>query len=140
MFDKDELMKEAAAASKKAYAPYSKFRVGAAVLADDGKIYTGVNVENRSYGLTSCAERNAIFYAISQGMKKIKAVAIYSPNSEKILSPCGACRQVITEFSTPATVVISSDKNFNTLETLVDMLYPQDSLHELKENKINENM
>ena len=132
MFDKEELIKAAAAAVKKAYAPYSKFRVGSAILADDGKIYTGVNVENRSYGLTSCAERNAIFYGISQGMKKIKAVAIYSPDSEEILSPCGACRQVITEFSSPNTMIISSDKKFNTWETPVDVLYPLDSLHGLK--------
>jgi len=136
MSDRDELIKAAAEASKKAYAPYSKFRVGAAVLADDGKIYTGVNVENRSYGLTSCAERNAIFYGISRGMQKIKAVAIYSPDSDELLPPCGACRQVITEFSSPDTIIILSDNKFNIEETTIDALYPQDSLHSLKKNKI----
>src|SRR5471030_2539074 len=77
-----------------AYAPYSKFRVGAAVLTGSGKIFTGCNVENASYGLCNCAERTAIFSAVTAGERKIKAVAIYTPTATPI-TPCGACRQVI---------------------------------------------
>ena len=83
--------------SKHAYAPYSNFKVGACVLAESGKTYTGCNFENSSFGMTICAERNAIGSAIAQGERKIKAVAIYSPNI-KNCTPCGACRQVMTEF------------------------------------------
>ncbi|MBO7673292.1 cytidine deaminase [bacterium] len=95
--DYNELLNIAKEVSQKAYAPYSKFRVGACVLSDDGRIYKGCNFENSSYGLSICAERNAIGSAIADGVKKIKAVAIYSPNQENCL-PCGACRQVMAEF------------------------------------------
>ena len=132
MIDKEKLISDAAEAAGKAYAPYSKFHVGAAVLADDGTIYTGVNVENRSYGLTICAERNAIAHGIASGMKSIKAVAIYSPDSEDPLPPCGACRQVITEFASPDAVVICCGNNKNAVEIPVSELYPMDSLHNLK--------
>ena len=91
------LMDEAKEASKKSYSPFSRFAVGAAVLASSGKIYRGCNVENSSFGLTICAERCAIFKAVSEGEKEIKAVAIYSPNSDSCY-PCGACRQVMYEF------------------------------------------
>ena len=134
MNDKEKLISAAADAAQKAYAPYSKFRVGAAVLADDGNIYTGVNVENRSYGLTICAERNAVAHAVAMGMKSIKAVAIYSPDSEEPLPPCGACRQVITEFSAPDAVVICCGNKKNAVEIPVQELYPMDSLHDLKKN------
>lgn len=93
----EELIKLAKEASKKAYAPYSKFPVGACVLAESGNVYCGCNFENASYGLTICAERNAIGTAIANGERKIKAVAIYSPNMQNC-TPCGACRQVIAEF------------------------------------------
>jgi len=131
---KEKLISMASEAALKAYAPYSNFRVGAAVLADDGNIYTGVNVENRSYGLTICAERNAIFHGVAMGMKSIKAVAIFSPDSEDPLPPCGACRQVITEFSAPDAVVICCGRNGNSVEIPVPELYPMDSLHNLKKN------
>ena len=134
MNDKEKLISEATEAASKAYAPYSKFHVGAAVLADDGNIYTGVNVENRSYGLTICAERNAITHAVAMGMKSIKAVAVYSPDSEDPLPPCGACRQVITEFAAPDAVVICCGRNGNGVEIPVKELYPMDSLHNLKKN------
>ena len=134
MNDKEKLISAATQAALKAYAPYSNFRVGAAILADDGKIYTGVNVENRSYGLTICAERNAIFHAVAMGMKSIKAVAIFSPDSEDPLPPCGACRQVITEFSDPDAVVICCGSKGNAAEIPVPELYPMDSLHNLKKN------
>lgn len=95
--DYNELLNMAKEASEKAYAPYSDFKVGACVLSDDGRIYRGCNFENSSYGLSICAERNAIGSAIADGVRKIRAVAIYSPNQENCL-PCGACRQVMAEF------------------------------------------
>lgn len=95
-------------ASERAYSPYSKFRVGAAVLADSGKIYTGCNVENASYGLTICAERNAIFHARCEGMKRILAVVVYTP-TDRPSAPCGACRQVINEFGEDARIICVCD-------------------------------
>ncbi len=92
-----ELLERAKAASEKAYAPYSKFKVGACVLTENEKVYTGCNFENSSFGLTICAERNAIGSAVADGELKIKAIAIYSPNT-KPCYPCGACRQVMSEF------------------------------------------
>jgi len=94
----EELMNKAEEVSKNSYSPYSHFSVGASVLADNGKIYSGCNFENSSYGMTICAERNAIGSAVADGIKKIKAVAIYSPNQD-LCFPCGACRQVMHEFS-----------------------------------------
>ena len=103
----DSMIKEMKAiakqASKNAYCPYSKFPVGAAVLTKDGKVFSGCNVENASFGLTICAERNAIFSAVAQGLKDIVAVAIFTP-TEKPAAPCGACRQVINEFNPEAEV------------------------------------
>lgn len=91
------LIDKAIEASKNAYCPYSKFPVGACLLTVNNKIYTGCNFENSSFGLTICAERNAIGSAIVDGEKEIKAIAIYSPNMENCY-PCGACRQVLNEF------------------------------------------
>ena len=93
----EELMQKAIDAAKNAYCPYSKFPVGACVMTDDGAIYTGCNFENSSFGMTICAERNAIGSAIAEGKRKIKAVAIFSPVQDNY-APCGACRQVIHEF------------------------------------------
>ncbi|MCP4415695.1 MAG: cytidine deaminase [Chloroflexi bacterium] len=81
---------------KRAYVPYSNYPVGAALLMENGRIFTGVNVENASYGLSNCAERTAVFKAVSEGYKKILAVAVATDNAG---SPCGACRQVLTEFA-----------------------------------------
>jgi len=94
----------ARAAAKASYSPYSKFRVGTAVLAGSGKIYSGCNVENASYGLCNCAERTAIFTAATAGERKIKAVVVFTPTSTPTM-PCGACRQVINEFGANATVI-----------------------------------
>lgn len=95
--DYENLMKKAIEASKNSYSPYSKCAVGACVLTKNGKLYTGCNFENSSYGLTICAERNAVGSAIADGERKIKAIAIYSPQME-VCTPCGACRQVLSEF------------------------------------------
>ena len=80
-----------------AYAPYSRFKVGAALLGSNGAVYTGCNVENISYGLTNCAERTALFDAVSRGKRNFKAIAIFA-DTEKFCAPCGACRQVMSEF------------------------------------------
>ena len=97
-----QLLAAAQAARRQAYAPYSKFRVGAALLAADGKIFTGANVENASYGLTICAERVAVTKAVSEGHKKFQAIAIVAPSARP--TPCGACRQVLIEFGDLAVV------------------------------------
>ncbi len=97
--DYEKLMEKAIEISKNAYVPYSKFPVGACVLSENDKIYTGCNFENSSFGLTICAERNAIGTMIADGERKIKAIAIYSPNMDNC-TPCGACRQVIHDFQT----------------------------------------
>jgi cytidine deaminase len=95
----DRLLEAARAAGRNAHAPYSGFRVGAAVLTSESVMATGCNVENASYGLTICAERNAVFRAIADGAKGIAAVALYTPTAEPA-TPCGACLQVIAEFGT----------------------------------------
>ena len=99
MIDKlqmDKLFEEAAKTAQKAYVPYSKFRVGAALLCEDGTIITGVNVENRSFGLTICAERNAVCAGVTRGYQRFIALAVSTPDSEAPTGPCGACRQVIS--------------------------------------------
>ncbi|MDD5020962.1 MAG: cytidine deaminase [Endomicrobiaceae bacterium] len=105
----EKLLNIAKEASKTSYSPYSKFKVGCAVLCDNGEIYFGTNIENASYGLTICAERVAIFNAVSNGVKKIKAVAVYT--DKKDITPCGACRQVIFEFSKDADIIYNSKNN-----------------------------
>jgi cytidine deaminase len=92
------LITEAQAGLKKAYAPYSNYRVGAAILTKSGKIFTGCNIENASYGLTVCAERVALWKAVSSGETEFKIMAIVA-SSNKIPTPCGACRQVLYEFA-----------------------------------------
>ena len=108
-------------ASENAYAPFSKFVVGASILTTSGKYYSGCNVENSSYGLTICAERCAIFKAISDGEKEIQAVAIYSPNTDECY-PCGACRQVIFEFATEDLVVITEKDGAPKVDCIKDLL------------------
>ncbi len=106
----EKLIKAAKQASKFAYAPYSKFKVGAAIITDKGKIYTGANIENASYGLTVCAERVTIFKAITDGEKKFKVIAIYT-NTKNFTVPCGACLQVMQEFSPKLYVILINGKN-----------------------------
>ncbi|MCL2185196.1 MAG: cytidine deaminase [Treponema sp.] len=127
----DILFQEAQKIAEMAYAPYSMFRVGAALLCEDGKIITGVNVENRSFGLTVCAERNAICTAIALGYRRFTALAVSTPDSEKPTGPCGACRQVLSEFMASGSPVRFAGKGQDTVNTSIGELYPYDSLHEL---------
>lgn len=117
----DELIAEAKRARERAYAPYSGFKVGAAVLTERGKRYAGANVENASYGLSNCAERTAIFKAISEGETKFRALAVIA-DTEKPAAPCGACRQVIAEFRIPK--VILANLKGDRLELTLDELLP----------------
>ena len=101
------LVDAAQAARENSYSPYSKFPVGAAVLTTDGKIFSGTNIENASYGLTVCAERNAMFAAACAGYREFKALAVIGQKTkgQKFVSPCGACRQVMSEFMPPDTPI-----------------------------------
>jgi cytidine deaminase len=94
--DHDRLLQAARVASAGAYSPYSKFQVGAAVLDPSGKVHVGCNVENASYGLTSCAERNALAAAMAAGVRELASILIYVPGT-RVFEPCGACRQVMLE-------------------------------------------
>ena len=116
----DKLLEAAIKAAEHSYSPYSGFPVGAAVLTPSGKIYCGTNVENASYGATICAERVAVFKAISEGEDKILALAVYSSAADYAY-PCGMCLQVLSEFSEDIPVVIagnSGQKNFKLSELL----------------------
>ena len=116
------LEKCARSASALAYAPYSRFPVGAAVLGGSGKVYAGCNVENASYGLCNCAERTAIFSAVAAGERSIRAVTVYTPTPLPT-APCGACRQVIHEFGPDALVISVCDAK-NRVETRLPALLP----------------
>ena len=130
-----ELFNIALQTSEKAYSPYSNFKVGAALLTENGEVITGVNVENRSYGLTNCAERTAIYSAITKGKRKFVKIAIATPDASYPVPPCGACRQVISEFMDNNALIIfgSSEKNIKIVK--LEELYPLDSLHELGRKK-----
>ncbi|MBQ6780087.1 MAG: cytidine deaminase [Treponema sp.] len=126
-----ELFRAAVKASEFSYSPYSHFPVGAAILTADGSVVTGANIENRSYGLTNCAERTAAFKAVSEGKRSFKAVAIAAPKAEYPVGPCGACRQVLTEFAAADVPVIFGSSEENVVVHTLGELYPFDSLHEL---------
>ncbi len=114
---KIELIEQARLAQKNAYSPYSKFSVGAALLTKDGKIFTGCNVENISYGLSMCAERAALFKAVSEGFKEFSAIAI-STSSKKPTFPCGACRQVLSEFGNIEIYLNHDEKSYSISDLL----------------------
>lgn len=118
----DVLAKEAKAAAKQAYVPYSRFAVGAAIFTAEGKIVRGCNVENASYGLTNCAERTAIFAARADGMQEVVAVCIYTPTAVPT-PPCGACRQVLNEFGPTMQVRAICDGD-GIINTTLDQLLP----------------
>ena len=121
---RDELLAAAREAQAFAYAPYSNFAVGAAALLSDGTIYQGCNIENASFGLTICAERAALFNAISHGRFDIAAIAVVT-GAAKLCKPCGACRQVIAEFSqadNPIVVISASASETSDMEFISDLL------------------
>jgi cytidine deaminase len=123
MSDQHKLVEAAKAARENAHAPYSNFRVGAALRAKSGRIYTGCNVENATYGLTVCAERVAIFKAISEGERGFDAVAVVT-DTEGLTPPCGACRQLLWEFCGDAEVVLANLKG-KTETTRMSALFPR---------------
>lgn len=129
--DSKSLFRIANEAASRSYSPYSKFRVGAALLCEDGSIVTGANVENRSYGLAICAERSAIVAAISQGKRNFKALVVSCPDASYPVSPCGACRQFISEFVKPDFPILFGDATGTLVETTMGELFPHDALHEL---------
>ena len=120
--DREALLDEARRARRRAHAPYSRFKVGAALLTRDGNVIHGCNVENASYGLTICAERNAVFQAVALGLEGFTAIAIVT-KAGKSASPCGACRQVLHEFA-PKMRVIWRDAGGRLIDRTVDQLLP----------------
>ena len=118
----DELIARAREVMERAYAPYSGFRVGAALLGEDGSVHTGCNVENASYGLTICAERAAVGAAVSRGVRRFRAAAIATSGSAPV-PPCGACRQILAEFS-PTMTIVSVARGERRTWTL-DRLFPE---------------
>jgi cytidine deaminase len=123
--DFGSLLIQAREARESAYAPYSRFAVGAALLGKSGRVYTGCNVENLSFGLTSCAERNAIFTAITAGEREFQAIAVVA-DSKSPVTPCGACRQVMAEFA-PALAICSGNLQGETFEASLKELLPRAS-------------
>jgi cytidine deaminase len=120
---RDELIRRALKAKETSYSPYSKFRVGAALLTSDGEIFAGCNVENASYGLAICAERNAVFQAAFAGKRKITAVAVTS-DENTFITPCGACRQVISEFADQHAEIILITKNGKSKSVKFGKIFP----------------
>ena len=118
-----ELVRRAAAAKENAYAPYSNFRVGAALMTDDGSVFEGCNVENASYGLTICAERNAVFQAAMHGKRNIIAVAVAS-DDDVFITPCGACRQVLAEFTNGSTEILLTTPDGKFQSVKLSKLFP----------------
>jgi cytidine deaminase len=119
--DYEQLMQKAKEASQNAYCAYSKFPAGACILTASGNTYTGCNVENASFGLTVCAERNAAAAAIVNGEREFKAIAIYAQRMENC-TPCGACRQVLNEFATPEMAVVTWTSDGLKTYTLGELL------------------
>lgn len=128
-----KLVSEAGKARKNAYAPYSKFSVGAALLSKSGKIYTGANLENSSFGQTVCAERLALYKAVSEGEKNFEKIAIVAPGAKPV-TPCGICRQALIEFS-PELEVISSNLKGRVKRYSLKQLLPYPFKYEKKKRK-----
>lgn len=126
---KEELIKRSIEAQKYSFSPYSHVCVGAAILTKENKIFTGCNIENASFGATICAERNAIFKAISEGEKEFKAIAITS-NLDDFIYPCGICRQVLSEFSPDITIILKSKNNEIKVKTIKELLPNSFTLNE----------
>jgi cytidine deaminase len=128
----EELLKQAKECVENSYSPYSHFRVGAALETETGEIFLGINVENRSFGLTNCAERTALFSAITEGHRKFRSLSVYAPDGDSPTSPCGACRQVLSEFTSPDFPVIYGSSLTNYVKTTMGELFPQDGLQDFK--------
>ncbi|WP_282154784.1 cytidine deaminase [Cytobacillus gottheilii] len=128
-----QLIEEAKVAREKAYVPYSKFKVGAALLTDEGTVIHGCNIENAAYSMTNCAERTALFKAYSDGITKFKAIAVVADTGGPV-APCGACRQVISELCSKDTKIILTNLNGAIKELSVEELLPgafsPEDLHE----------
>ncbi|MFZ4451988.1 cytidine deaminase [Salibacterium aidingense] len=122
MTDK-ELLEKAVEARDTAYVPYSGFPVGAALITEEKEVFTGSNIENASYGLTNCAERTAVFKAVSEGKQNIYALAVAADTPEPV-SPCGACRQVLSEFLAGETKIILGNLQGEIQETTIAALLP----------------
>jgi cytidine deaminase len=120
--EKQSLIQLANEARRRAYAPYSNYRVGAALRTKSGRIYTGVNIESAAYPTTICAERVAVFKAVSEGEKEFEVIAVVTDNGG---SPCGGCRQVMAEFGLETVVLIADGENRLVAETTVNGLLPQ---------------
>ena len=119
---KAELCQKAQEMTKMAYAPYSNFRVGAALECSDGTVFTGCNIENAAYGPTNCAERTAVFKAVSEGYRSFVRIAI-AGETEQFCAPCGVCRQVLQEFASEIEVILVN-KNGETMELTLPELFP----------------
>ena len=119
-----ELVCAAKRSLENAYSPYSNYKVGAALLTSDGKIFTGCNIENGSYGASNCAERTAVFKAISEGERSFSAIAIASEDGEAVPFPCGICRQVLSEFCPPEMPVLICDGNGSVYSAELGELIP----------------
>ena len=125
----NELIEKAIKARKNAYTPYSNFKVGAAVLTAKGNIYTGCNIENSAYSVCNCAERTAIFKAISEGEQDIEAVAVVADQSEPT-TPCGSCRQVISEFGNDIEVIMTNLDGDKVVKSIDELLWGAFKLEE----------
>lgn len=130
MTDK-ELVLLAKEAMEHAYVPYSHFQVGAALLAKDGRVFKGCNIENASYGATNCAERTAIFKAVSEGVREFEKIAVVASSGD-YASPCGICRQVLFEFLPDGKVILDSDENGMAVYTVRELLPSGFSAEDIK--------
>ena len=134
MIDCKSLMKAAQKARENSYSPYSHFRVGAALLTKGGKVYTGCNIENAGYSATNCAERTAIFKAVSEGERDFEAIAIIGGKegeTSEFCAPCGVCRQVIAEFcKKDFKIILGNEENYKiyTLENLLPFAFTEEDL------------
>lgn len=124
-----ELIRQAVSARQRAYAPYSNYKVGSAVYGESGRIYTGCNIENASFGATICAERTAIFKAVSEGERNLLALALVA-DEIKSTSPCGICRQVMSEFGLSMPVYMAMPNGFYEVMTVEELLPKSFSLSE----------
>ncbi len=130
--NKEELIDMAKEARKNAYAPYSKFKVGAALLTKSGKVFTGCNVENSSFGASMCAERVAVFKAVSEGEREFKAIAVVTDTDDPAM-PCGMCRQVLSEFSMDIKVYaanLDGKVKTTTLRELLPYAFTKEDLND----------